>query len=464
MKLCFMVNLTEELVVAICVDIQCWIPVSVSGNITSFSGFFLSYTTIKDAKLCIQTETWAARTDVPLSCGLPFKNTSHFQHFQTSLVRSSRSEPRWMLWVTHTYIYLDPLFQRPWRYKVCLSIKALPLKARRMGALLLFPSRSRRRGSVREAIGCCCRPLSECSPSSSRTRSQMDFFYFQRRRSQGPGCVLEPSSSSKSTNSSCIGFFFFVSQTFSLNCELFLIMSGEFNSQQAESCCGKVARGTPAFFENLLRRMRLAVMGCEATAHTRNCFLRVLTFLLRRTLFTGSWWLSATPQGVCVTAKHTHTHTTDSLSLSPRHTTLGPTSLCPLSLPLHHNLPPSFLCRRVCVCADIHVRVVCVCIGVWVRTRLPRPHLEIWLCLPGLYILTRPFSRKPWSPLMEEAPATNSSETRHSNRSQAKWRRHALNDICGPHSCTVGPLLTEGGCCIKTVKGFVCSTNEIKQY
>lgn len=212
MKLCFMVNLTEELVVAICVDIQCWIPVSVSGNITSFSGFFLSYTTIKDAKLCIQTETWAARTDVPLSCGLPFKNTSHFQHFQTSLVRSSRSEPRWILWVTHTYIYLDPLFQRPWRYKVCLSIKALPLKARRMGALLLFPSRSRRRGSVREAIGCCCRPLSECSPSSSRTRSQMDFFYFQRRRSQGPGCVLEPSSSSKFMY---WVFFFCISNIFS---------------------------------------------------------------------------------------------------------------------------------------------------------------------------------------------------------------------------------------------------------
>ena len=66
------------------------------------------------------------------------------------------------------------------------------------------------------------------------------------------------------------------------------------------------------------------------------------------------------------THTHTHTgtslpltHTLDNASLSPCHATHGSTSLCPLSLPLHQRLPP----LRVCVCADIHVRVgldVCV--------------------------------------------------------------------------------------------------------
>lgn len=47
-------------------------------------------------------------------------------------------------------------------------------------------------------------------------------------------------------------------------------------------------------------------------------------------------------------------HTTNIMSLSPCHTTLGPTSLCPFSLPLYRHLPSS----PVCMCADIHV---CLC-------------------------------------------------------------------------------------------------------
>lgn len=69
-------------------------------------------------------------------------------------------------------------------------------------------------------------------------------------------------------------------------------------------------------------------------------------------------------QACAHTHTHTHTetsllltHTTDCVSLSPCHTTPGPTSLCPLSLPLHQHLPLSLPLPSVCVCVYIHVRV-----------------------------------------------------------------------------------------------------------
>lgn len=262
--------------------------------------------------------------------------------------------------------------------------------------------------------------LSFLQPDS---RPQMDFFFKDGGR-RALSVFLNPALPQ---NLQRVHVFFFSS--FSVNCELFLIMSGEFSSQQVESCSWTVPRGSPAFFKNLLRRMRLAVMGCEATAHTL-------------TVFSGFWLSSSSAHylqaaGGCLPhlkvsvsppSAHTHTHTQPTACPCPLVTQpLAPPHCVPLACHFTTTaLPPS----SVRVCVLIYMSVFCVYWSASAHTS-PAPRLEIWLCLPGLYILTRPFSRKPWSPLMEEAPATNSSETRHSNRSQAKWRRHALSDICG---------------------------------
>lgn len=161
------------------------------------------------------------------------------------------------------------------------------------------------------------------------------------------------------------------------------------------------------------------------------------------TLFTGSWWLSATTQGVChwpCAHRHTQTeaslpltHTPDNVSLSPCHTTLGPASLCPRRLPLHHRPRPA---RSVC--ADKHVRVcsyACVCRSVSAHTS-PSAIWNTAVSARSVYLdsSAENLGRCRWKKQI-------ASETQHANRSQAKWPRHALDDICGLHACTADPSL-----------------------
>lgn len=125
----------------------------------------------------------------------------------------------------------------------------------------------------------------------------------------------------------------------------------------------------------------------------------------------------------------------------------------PHSVPLAcHFTTTSLLCGCVCVCVLIYMSMcalkcvywsVCVC-----EHTSPSPIWNMAVSAQSVY-LDSSLQQKTLVAADGRSTTTNSSETRRSNRSQVKWRRHALNDICGLHSCTVDTLLMEGGCCIK---------------
>lgn len=183
-------------------------------------------------------------------------------------------------------------------------------------------------------------------------------------------------------------------------------------------------------------------------------FFRLELFFLQHTLFTGRWWLSATPQGACVNAKHTHTHwnitilDTHSqqhvpvpLSHHPwPHLTL---SSSPATLPA----PPSFLC--VCMCSALRYMSVWALMCVYWSVSAHMSPSPIWnMAVSAQSVYLDSFLRQETLVAADgRSNTTNSSEkhdslTRH--RQNEKGRHAKVFELCRKVLCPTVTVIKKG--------------------
>lgn len=158
-------------------------------------------------------------------------------------------------------------------------------------------------------------------------------------------------------------------------------------------------------------------------------------WLVQHAVFTCSWCLSATPQGVCQWQVHTHTHQTSlpltpsTVSPSPCQTSHGPASLPLLGPPLLHLFPLS-------ACAD---KQVSVHRGACARPSVRRKHTHF---PPPWNMAVSSRSVYLDSSLQEEtlveadgrSTATNRPEKWRSNRSHRQHKEYCITFVEYTHT------------------------------
>lgn len=173
----------------------------------------------------------------------------------------------------------------------------------------------------------------------------------------------------------------------------------------------------------------------EAIVCTYNCFFLRFDFpppahIIYRQMVA----VCHTSRCLCQRQVHTHTnaetslpltHTTNNVSLSPCHTTPGPTSLCPLSLPLHQHLPPSSLC----VCVLIYMSVWCLMCVYWSVSAHTSPS-PIWnMAVSARPVYLDSFLQQKTLVAADGRSSTTNISEKHSNGSRGKWRRHLMTFV-----------------------------------